>query len=232
MGIADLIQHNCQDQNTAKLTVQKGREKAQLFFSNGRVVHATLNGKEGEDVVFKVLAWTEGKFDLDMGAKSPKESIESSWNSLVLEGARLMDEKEAANQIDQKDFMEDSFMGESFSDVMKALADETKGFAACSVVGMDGLAIAQHTTTQLDPEAISALMTTIFKLVDESVTKLDVGVLEDNLLTTENHFVLMRFFPGKKYLLAILADKNISSLGNLRLVSKMYCERIAKILPQ
>jgi hypothetical protein len=41
---------------------------------------------------------------------------------------------------------------------------------------------------------------------------------------------LMRFLPGKQYYLDIIADRKTGNLGNLRLMSRMYTERLAKVL--
>ncbi len=40
-----------------------------------------------------MLGLTEGEFRVEAGIKPPKQTISKSWNSIVLEGLRLIDEK-------------------------------------------------------------------------------------------------------------------------------------------
>ena len=117
-------------------------------------------------------------------------------------------------------------------DLLKEMGGEVTGYVASAVAGMDGINLAQHTRAKVDQEAISAQMTMLLKLIDSSITKLGAGVVEDNLVTTERTYVLMRFLPGKEHFLAVASDRKGGNLGNLRLVSKMYAERIAKAMPR
>jgi hypothetical protein len=42
----------------------------------------------------------------------------------------------------------------------------------------------------------------------------------------------MRYLPGKQYYVGVIADKKTGNLGNLRLISKLYCGRLAKAMPK
>ena len=122
-------------------------------------------------------------------------------------------------------------MGQKFEEILSSLAGEVSGYSASALVGIDGINIAANSKGPQDPEAVSAQMTMLFRLVDGSVEKLGAGVLEDNLMTTEKSYILMRFLPGKEYYLSITADRKTGNLGNLRLMSKMYTEQLSKAMP-
>jgi hypothetical protein len=51
MSVADLIQHTCLDQKTARLMINHRHQQAVLFFQDGAVLHATLDQQEGEEVI-------------------------------------------------------------------------------------------------------------------------------------------------------------------------------------
>ena len=121
-------------------------------------------------------------------------------------------------------------MAENLDEILVEMSSEITGYAASAIIGMDGLNIANHMIADIDPDAISAQITLLFKLVDNTVEKLGAGVVEDDLLTTEGLYILMRFLPKKQYFLGIAANRKKASLGNLRLFSKLYSERIAKVL--
>lgn len=230
MAVADLVQHNCQERKTARLTIDHNGLQATLFFDNGKVVHAILDDLQGEDAVYQALGWEEGEFSVDAGIAPPQVSIQRSWSGLLIEGARRLDENklEIESNISQPEVKQMA----QLDDIIKQMSAEVNGFIAAAVVGMDGLNIAQYAKGKVNPESISAQMTLLLKLVDTSTTKLNAGSVEDNLLTTENAYVLMRFLPEKQYFLGIAADRKTGNLGNLRLMSRMYSDRLGKAMPR
>ncbi len=92
MAAADLIQHNCMDGKTARLTIKNQEQEALIYFDAGDVVHAVLGEAEGEEVVYRILSWDEGTFVLDGGEEAPARTINRSCAGLLLEGARRLDE--------------------------------------------------------------------------------------------------------------------------------------------
>lgn len=93
MAVADLIQHNCLERKKARLVLIYKHQQAELYFDKGRVVHAVLGDMAGIEVIYEVLAWEDGTFNLDANMDPPRISIEGTWASLLLEGARRLDEK-------------------------------------------------------------------------------------------------------------------------------------------
>jgi len=236
MTIADLIQHNCQDRKTAQLRVQHSGEEAILYFKDGRVDHATLGAQTGEEVIYRILGWEEGNFDLESDIVSPQTSVTLSWPALLMEGARRLDENALDLEPIQRESnsrMEANSMAIKLDDILKEMSAEVTGYLASVVVGMDGIDLAAHSRAKgLDLDMVGAQLTMLFKLVEGSVEKLGSGEIEDNLTTTDNAYLLMHFLPGsKQYYLGVAVDRKTGNLGNLRLISKMYAERISKAMP-
>ena len=233
MSVADLIQHNCADRKKAKLAITYANKEATVYFKEGNVIHATLEDIEGEEVVYQILAWEEGLFNLTTDIESPKVSIDHSWSGLLMEGARRLDENglEASSfQSEQNIYPEANGMAK-LDDILKEMSGEVTGYVACALVGLDGINIASNTSNKaVDPDTISAQLTMLLKLVDTSVEKLGAGVLEDNLTTTENAYILMRFLPGKQYYLGMSANRKTGNLGNMRMIGKIYAERLSKAM--
>jgi len=231
MAVADLIQHNCQDQKIAQLMIEHNGQQASLFFKEGAVLHASLGDLQGEEVVYKILNWQDGKFTLEMGQEPPVITIERSWSGLLLEGARRLDEAQVTDQSIESN-MEVSNMASDLDNILKDLSEQVDGFLTASVVGMDGFGIAQYTKSKkMDMDTIDAQMTMFIKLVDTAVGKVDAGVIEDDLLTTDKAYLLIRFLEDKSYYLGIAADRKKANLGNMRLVSRVFSKRLAKAMP-
>jgi len=233
ISFADLVQIHCMDPRKAKMTVNHQDQEASIFFANGQVIHAEMDKLSGEEVIYEVLSWNEGSFEVDNDIDLPGRTINRMWSGLLLEGARRLDEKQKQQKlIDLSNgLLEENKMTQKFDEILTSLSGEVSGYLSSALVGIDGINIASHTLGDLDPENVSAQITTLFRLVDASVDKLGAGVLEDNLLTTEKSYILMRFLPGKEYFLAIGASRKEGNLGNLRLMSKMYTDQLSKAMP-
>ncbi|RMF60314.1 MAG: DUF4388 domain-containing protein [Calditrichaeota bacterium] len=97
LKLANIIQINCIEQNVAKVTVHSNNEIGSIYFSNGAIVHAEFGPFIGERAVHEMLALTDGEFKVEAGVEAPKQTITQPWNSVVLEGLRLIDEKKVVS---------------------------------------------------------------------------------------------------------------------------------------
>ena len=171
MAVADLIQLNCLDQKTTRLKIEHDGQLAEIYFANGETIHAVLGDVKGEEVVYKILAWNDGTFSHENDEKSPTSSIQRSWSSLLLEGARRLDEQDISSvqandsQIEQPEV---SKMAQKFDEILTELAGEITGYNASALVGIDGINVASNFKGKLDPDVVSAHMTMLLKLVDGS----------------------------------------------------------------
>jgi predicted regulator of Ras-like GTPase activity (Roadblock/LC7/MglB family) len=233
MAVADLIQHTCQDGKTAHLRIQHENQQADLYFKEGNVEHAVLGAWRGEEAVYQVLRWELGEFSLETGVASPQHTIDRSWAGLLMEGMRRLDEAQVQDNFEDSLQLEEvNSMAGELDSLLKNLSKEVDGFVAAAVVGMDGLGIAGYTEGTLDTEAINAQMTLLFKLVTTTADKLLSDSVEDFLLTTERAYVLVRYLSDTKFYLGITADRRQANLGNLRLISRIYAERLSKAMPR
>ncbi len=234
MAVADLIQHNCQDRKTAQLKIHHNGSQAVIFFKDGNVVHATLGNTQGEEVIYGIIGWEEGQFTLDAGIEPPAQTIHRSWSSLVLEGAKRLDEAEQTpTRVDQGENTERELksMAPKMEEFLKELGEQVPGFIETSVFGSDGLGIAAHARSgKINIENINAQLALYTKLIDTSVTQLNAGTVEDILLETENAYLLVRFLEDRSTFLGLVADRKTASLGNMRLNSRLYADRISKAM--
>ena len=72
----------------------------------------------------------------------------------------------------------------------------------------------------------------LFKLVNTSVDKLGAGNIQDFLLTTDKAYLLIRYLSDRNYFLGIAADRRKANLGNMRLYSRIFSERLSKAMPR
>ena len=235
MTVIDLIQHNCMEQKTARLTLTHADESAYVFFDGGNITHATYNNEMGEEVIYQIISWEDGDFLLETGLEAPEVTITNNWSGILLEGARRLDEDglDTDQTFDQSLDIGQMTMAQKIETILKEMGGEITGHIASTVVGMDALNIASYSDQKVNIDLASAQMTLLIKLVDTSISKIrSEAILEDNLLTTSNAYVLINYIPGKSHFLGVIADRKTAVLGNLRLMCKIYAERIGKALPR
>ncbi len=90
--LTTLISINCTEGNQSHLTLRQADREAHLFFEAGQIVHIETEGRQGEEVIYELLRWKDGEFELELGVPPPARTVNSSWSNLVLEGMRLIDE--------------------------------------------------------------------------------------------------------------------------------------------
>lgn len=235
MTVIDLIQHTCMEQKTARLTLTRGDQACQIYFQDGNMTHATCADQQGEEAVYQIIRWEDGEFNLEADISTSETTITHNWSGILLEGARRMDEQTVEPDLafDQSVDMGQKTMTQKIENILKEMGAEITGHIASMVVGTDALPIATFSQEKLDMEVAGAQLTLLMKLVETSLTKLNIdSYMEDNLLTTEKAYVLISLIPGSKYFLGIIADRKTAMLGNMRLMSNLYKERIAKAMPK
>lgn len=184
MTVADLIQHYCQDHKTARLIIEHNGQQAALFFKDGAMPHATLGKLEGEEAIYEVLTWQEGKFVLEAGQEPPATTINRNWSSILLEGARRIDE-----QIGEPDQPYEWGTAvtpgkvEQLAELLGELLQEVTDIEGVAVVGMDGLVYATNVPQKkLDETVVGTTSAAVFGLSQRSVAQLKRGRFNQTLI--------------------------------------------------
>ncbi len=90
--LPDLIQVYTLTQTTGALSIRRGGSSGTMWFEGGSIIHATCGERSGETAVYELLSWQGGEFTLDTQAVPPERTITASWQEVLLEGCRLLDE--------------------------------------------------------------------------------------------------------------------------------------------
>jgi CheY-like chemotaxis protein len=92
ISLIDWMQSLEQGRKTCALMLRAGSEVYTMYFSDGQVTHAEGQGLKGDPVVFKVLTWMDGDWEVDFQKNSPERTTTMSTQNLIMEGLRLLDE--------------------------------------------------------------------------------------------------------------------------------------------
>jgi predicted regulator of Ras-like GTPase activity (Roadblock/LC7/MglB family) len=242
MPLTTLISVNCNERNRSRLHLRREGQEAAIFFDGGQIVHITLGDRQEEEVIYELLTWEEGSFELEMDVSPPARTVITPWSNLVLEGMRLMDEEAAGWGTELDEWEEttqvDTILQEvnemaNLQELLKDMSGDIPGFVAAAVAGMDGLAIAEHSISpEFDMEGTVAQFALVMKLVQKTADQLGSGGVEDNLVTTETGYALTRFLGDGSFYLNTVVDKEAASLGNVRMMTRQYADELWSAIPR
>jgi hypothetical protein len=91
-GLSDLVQMQCLSGNRGVARVSSGDEVGYLYFRDGRVVHAMSASYIGEAAALEILAWSSGSFEPCNAGWPESESIQCTFQGLLLRAAQARDE--------------------------------------------------------------------------------------------------------------------------------------------
>lgn len=90
--LPDLIQIYTISMADGALTIGSGTRSGTIWFERGSMVHAVCGETIGEEAVYQLIQWHDGRFSLDKDARAPFHSIQTSWQEVLMEGCRRLDE--------------------------------------------------------------------------------------------------------------------------------------------
>jgi len=91
-GLMDIIQMECLSRSSTVLRITRGPLVAKLWFQNGELFDAEVEGARGEAAFQRILAWKSGTFENLPAEPDRERTITRPINALLLESAQAMDE--------------------------------------------------------------------------------------------------------------------------------------------
>lgn len=144
LSLPNLIQLHCTEGRTARLALTANTLRGTIYLAGGEIVDAQARGLSGEEAVYEMLRWQDAEFQVELDTPAwNQHTIHAPWNSIVLEGLRLLDEAQAA----RLDEMEQA---------LRALAKQ-RGVRAATLIAPDGTLRATSSDT-VNPAEIQALV--------------------------------------------------------------------------
>jgi predicted regulator of Ras-like GTPase activity (Roadblock/LC7/MglB family) len=105
-------------------------------------------------------------------------------------------------------------------------------FVSTDVVGMDGLSIAGASADpNFDGSAASARFAMVMKLSQQVAKKIQMGGVDDNLVTTDQVYVITRFLGDGSYYWGLAVTRE-AVLGMVRMVMDEYADQIWRAIPR
>ena len=128
--LPDLIQIYTISLANGALSIRRGTDIGTIWFERGEMAHAVCGDIIGEEAVYQLLQWRSGYFSLDGDARPPMRSITASWQTLLMEGCRRLDEGATEDPaiLEKLERVLDGFIGGAvLNDDGSVLVRRTKG---------------------------------------------------------------------------------------------------------
>ena len=92
MSLTDLLQIKAMGRFSGRIVVEQNDKSGHLFFRDGDLVHAQLDLFEGKDAFARILSWGGGTFRAEPKVGTTRQTINESFQYLLLDVLRLQDE--------------------------------------------------------------------------------------------------------------------------------------------
>ena len=105
-------------------------------------------------------------------------------------------------------------------------------FVSTDIAGTDGLSIAGGSAVAgFDSTAASARFAMVMKLASNVSNKIGMGAVEDNLVTTDQAYIIARFLGDGSYYWGLAVTRN-ATLGVVRMLMNEYADQLWKAIPR
>jgi DNA-binding response OmpR family regulator len=195
---ADVIQFLCIGRRTAELRITAGETAGCVIIEEGRLVHASWGDKTGEFAVCEMLAIDDGIFRMRAKRSGPEPTIFRDWQHVLIDAARILDERKSENPKRPKKRLEKRIDRTSILSVYPEKSDSDNGHSS-------GV---RSVTVVTPPEgADSESIVAAAKLVDKGFAALKDGNREEARRCWE---AAKELNPENRAI-----DLNLRKLGNL-----------------
>lgn len=91
--LPDIVQLYVLSSATGMLVIKHRTGEGRLWFARGAIQHAVSPTKVGDEAFYEIMTWSGGEFQMRAGVATDIRSVRQSWQELLMESVRLLDEK-------------------------------------------------------------------------------------------------------------------------------------------
>ncbi len=93
VGLQEVLQMECLGRKSSVLEVFTPKARGRIYISDGSIVHAESGALQGEAALYGLLGFRGGEFNFRAYEEPPRRTITGHWEFLLMEAARLQDER-------------------------------------------------------------------------------------------------------------------------------------------
>jgi predicted regulator of Ras-like GTPase activity (Roadblock/LC7/MglB family) len=214
MSLVDIIQLYCRNREESQVTLTSDGREGAIYFREGQVAHATCEGEGGEEALYEMLGWTDGRFVIEKGASTPERTVHIPWTMLLMQGLQRLDEARGLER------GEEGATGDS--DLLAELAERIEGFVAAYVVSRDGTLRASYVVEEaFDVQRAASALAKTADTVRDLLAVTEAGGLEEGITLTARYRLVHRPIPSSEGYLQVALHRE-GNLGAARMYVSAY----------
>ncbi len=255
IDLIDLIQLQTLSLANCALEVSSEGRQGTIYFLGGEVIHAEFEGLQGEEAMYEILKFKDGKVKNVKLPQSVPHTIKTNVSAILIEAARRRDEESRPEEellmdiekiefnlketrpkectphemVPNGDSNHNKKEDEGMSEIRKLLNHFTEipGVNTACLVGRDGFLVESIATSGLDVEMIGAIASSGFGASENMGQQLGKGPMALSMIEYEKGPVMLAPV-GDEAFLVIVADPD-SNLGLIRLKIRKHAKEIQEV---
>ncbi|MBL8678584.1 MAG: DUF4388 domain-containing protein [Myxococcales bacterium] len=238
VSLPSVLQVLQMEQRTCRLRVRTGHSMGELFVRSGALIHASFKKREPNDAALEMLAWSDADVVFDRLPMNTEPTIDSPLDFMLMESARLKDERSLSASIPPLDHAPSSASTSSWlvpavlrgdADALATQIIALPGAAICAIIDHENrVLVAARTSGEAIPRlhgAVSDLMSSLRVLIDD--LRLAPNT-DDILVTLASAYVILRPLRSMPNFVAVASfQKETATLGLLRSQLARLCNDFA-----
>jgi len=233
------------ERKTCTLSIGSHGKKGFLYFQEGVLIDADNGVDKHEQAALDIVCWNDPAIEIDSFCRQKDRNITSSLGFILLEGYRLLDEKQRvggngshtlgtvpketreAERGAQQPASGTNTKERNMATTREILSELSKleNIEAVCLVARDGFLLDSIARSGIDKEMIGAIASSGFGASDSMGRQLDKGAMLISMIEFDKGPVLLAPI-GEDAFLVIVADKD-ANLGMIRLKLKKHSHELA-----
>ena len=95
LALVDVFQLLAMNKKTGTLTLSRDADHAEVYFNDGKMVHAEYQKYVGEEAVYNLGEWKDGTFRFETVGTNVMPTIHTATMNVIMEYCRVTDEKKS-----------------------------------------------------------------------------------------------------------------------------------------
>lgn len=91
--LPDVVQLYVLSNASGMLRVREDAGEGCMWFERGAILHAVTPRLRGDEAFHEIMMWAGGEFSMHVGERAPERTVRSSWQELLMESCRRIDER-------------------------------------------------------------------------------------------------------------------------------------------
>lgn len=218
LGATQLVQFPHFGRKTGELLVFNEDKEARFYYSQGKLIHASMGLIEGIEVLIDVIGWTDGAFEFRIGVESDRKSIEQDFHQVLMTALVQKDER-AKEKKDMNGQSSSSLIYDRITKILEQFVSSTPFVVFSCVLDSKASIMSESEVSEAAAKDLTRVQKVLYPFISEYPREL----AKLNLIDKSGIVTLVRI-KGSRYL--VVFSNSDASIG----VATMKTEKLVSLL--